>query len=82
MHRIVEAKPLPHYLLWLRFQDGVEGEVNLANLVGKGVFALWNDPEQFSRVSIDADTHTVVWPGGIDLCPDRLYQDLAGSGQG
>jgi hypothetical protein len=24
----------------------------------------------------------VVWPGGIDLCPDRLYQDLAGSGQG
>jgi hypothetical protein len=82
MHRIVEVKPLPHYLLWLRFQDGVEGEVSLANLVGKGVFALWNDPEQFRRVSIDAETHTVVWPGGIDLCPDRLYQDLAGSGQG
>lgn len=77
MHRIIEASPQPRYRLRLRFQDGLEGEVDLSDLVGQGVFALWNDPGQFGKVTIDPETHTVTWPGGIDLCPDRLYEDLA-----
>ena len=50
--------------------------MDLVNLVGQGVFALWNDPEQFARVSIDPESHTLAWPGGIDLCPDPLYRDV------
>jgi len=76
MHRIVAVQPLAQYRVWVRFSDGVEGEVNLSELVGKGVFALWNDPAQFAKVSIDPQSHTLIWPGGIDICPDTLYQDI------
>lgn len=76
MHRIVVAQALDGYRVKIRFADGVEGEVSLADLVGKGVFATWKDPDQFAKVSISPETHTLTWPGGIDLCPDTLYQDI------
>ena len=76
MHWVVAVQPLEVYRVMIRFSDGVEGEVDLADIVGKGVFALWNDPEQFATVSIDPESHTIAWPGGIDLCPDTLYRDV------
>jgi len=79
MHRILEAKPLKEYRVWLRFSDGVEGTVDLSRLVGKGVFKAWEDVAFFNSVSIDAETHTLAWEGGIDLCPDNLYAEVAGA---
>jgi hypothetical protein len=76
MHRIMSARPLPGYRLDLRFDDGVEGEVDLGHLVGKGVFASWQDPAEFAKVSIDPESRTVTWPGEIDLCPESLYEDI------
>lgn len=76
MHHIVEAKPLENYRIWICFADGLEGEIDLSDLIGKGVFAAWSDPAEFNKVYIDPETHTVAWPGGIDLAPDALYQDL------
>ena len=76
MHRIVSVKPLPNYRVRVHFSDGVEGEVDLSDMLGKGVFAIWNDPEKFAQVSIDPQTHTLTWPGGIDLCPDALYKEV------
>lgn len=79
MRKIVEADAREDYRLWVRYEDGVEGEVDLSALVGKGVFEPWEDPAEFQKVYIDPDTHTVAWPGGIDLCPDSLYEDLVGA---
>ena len=76
MHRIISARALPEYRLDLRFEDGVEGEIDLAPLVGKGVFAAWKDPAEFQKVFIDPASHTVAWPGDIDLCPASLYDDV------
>ena len=76
MKRIVEANALPNYRLFIRFEDGAKGEVDLSSMVGNGVFASWKDQAVFSRVAIDISTGTVIWPGGIDLCPDTLYSDV------
>ena len=76
MFRILEAKPLPEYRVWVRFSDGIEGEIDLSDMVGKGVFAAWLDPEEFKKVSIDLQTYTLTWPGGIDIAPDALYEEL------
>ena len=73
---IVKAEARPGCKLWVRFEDGLEGEVDLSSLVGKGVFAVWNDPEMFNQVGIDPESRTVVWPGNIDLAPDGLYEDI------
>ncbi len=79
MSRIVEAKSLDNYRLHLKFEDGVEGTVDLSEMVGRGVFSAWSDPDFFARVTVDPETQTVAWPGGIDLCPDQLYHDVAGA---
>lgn len=79
MRKIVEAEARSEYRLWVRYEGGAEGEVDLSDLVGKGVFERWEDPAEFRKVFIDPDTDTVGWPGGIDLCPDSLYEDLVGA---
>ena len=77
LYRIIEAEARPDYRLWIRFADGVEGEVDLSALVGRGVFDVWSDRRFFEQVFIDPDTGTVAWPGGLDLAPDALHRDIA-----
>jgi hypothetical protein len=77
IHRIVQARALPEYRLFVRFSDGLQGEVSLAHLVGRGVFSAWNDPAEFEAVSIDSESGTVVWPGGADLAPDELHKRIS-----
>ncbi len=79
MHRIVEVNPLENYRLRLRFSDGTDGIVDLSELVGKGVFSAWKDASFFNSVFIDSETRTIAWEGGIDLCPDKLYAEIAGA---
>lgn len=76
---IIEAKPLPDYRLWLRFSDGLTGEVDLSHLAGRGVFERWTVPGEFEKLTIDSDAGTVVWPGGLDVAPDVLYDRIADS---
>jgi len=79
--RISECQPLDNYRVYLRFDNGVSGEVDLSHLQGKGVFAAWNDPCVFKKVFVTTQG-ALEWPGEIDLCPDALYLRLAGASQG
>ncbi len=38
------------------------------------VFEAARTPEGFANVEVDAETGTVIWPGGADLAPDTLYE--------
>lgn len=76
---IVEARATGEHRLYLRFEDGVEGYVDLAQLVDfKGVFEALKDPAEVAKVSVDPELGTVCWPGGADLDPDVLYARLTG----
>jgi hypothetical protein len=71
---IVEAKALGEYRLYLRFEDGIEGSIDLAPVLSfRGVFAPLRDPTYFAQVRVDEGLGTVVWPNGADLDPDVLY---------
>jgi hypothetical protein len=76
-HRIELAETRPGYRVWIRFEDGTAGEVDLSDLVGQGVFASWTDAQEFERMFVDSESGTLAWPGGIDLAPDALYSDIA-----
>ena len=76
LDRIVAARPLPNYHVWIRFEDGLEGELSLTHLVGRGVFASWKDEREFQKMFIDEESGTIAWPGGIDLAPDALHHRL------
>jgi hypothetical protein len=77
MFRPVQVKALPDYRLWIKYADGVEGEIDLSELVGKGVFALWQDPEAFAQVYIGCDGQ-IAWSDEIDICPDAAYMTITG----
>jgi hypothetical protein len=77
---VVEVRARPNFRVWLRFEDGLEGEADLSDVAGRGVFRRWIDnPDEFSQVSVDAESGTIVWPGGLDVAPDRLYDEVARS---
>ena len=48
----------------------------LGNLLEIGAFQLWRDVREFEKVSVDPDTATVTWEGGIRLDADILYHDV------
>jgi hypothetical protein len=77
MYRPVQVKALPGYVLWIQYADGTEGQVDLSHLVGRGVFALWNDEHAFSRVHIGCHGQ-IAWSDEIDICPDALYMTITG----
>lgn len=77
MPKPLEVKPLAQYRIWIRYDDGVAGEVGLSDLAGRGVFAAWADATVFSSVHIGSHG-AVEWESEIDLCPDALYLRLTG----
>lgn len=69
------------YRLWLRYSDGTSGEVDLGDLVGKGVFRAWHDRAFFEAVRLDGHGG-IVWSEELDLCGDALYLRLRGLPEG
>jgi len=76
---IVAVEPVGAYHLRLRFEDGVEGVVDIASLVElSGVFEPLKDAGYFSKVAVSLEWGTVYWPNGADLDPDVLYSAMSG----
>lgn len=71
---IIEVKSLRDYWVYLHFEDGVEGKVNIAELIEfRGVFAPLFDPAYFAQVRVNMELGTIYWPNDADLDPDVLY---------
>ena len=77
MVRPIEVKARDGYRIWLRYSDGVSGEIDLSDLVGRGVFRAWNERTFFDRVYV-APHGSIAWSPDIEICPDALYVDLTG----
>jgi len=75
--RVVGVEVLGEYVMRLTFSDGVVRELDFASTVTAGVLKVLADPKTFAAVSVDEETGTVTWPGGIDLDPDVLHAGVA-----
>ena len=72
--KVVEVRPLEGYKLWLRFQDGVSGTVDLSGELWGPMFEPLKDNTLFAQATIHPELETVTWPNGADLAPEFLYQ--------
>ncbi len=71
---VTEVNPLDGYRLHLCFEDGVEGVVDVAEIVQfTGVFAPLEERAYFAQVRVDSEIGTICWPNGADIDPDVLY---------
>ena len=76
MKRVVDVRPLGGHRLFIRFDDGLQGELDLATFVRfDGVLAPLNDPARFAEAFVDLGT--VCWPNDLDLAPELLYEKLS-----
>jgi Protein of unknown function (DUF2442) len=71
---ITAATVVDHGVLRLTFADGLSAEIKVLDRMRGPVFAEARTREGFAKVVLDAETGTVVWPGGADLAPDTLYE--------
>jgi hypothetical protein len=72
--RIAEARVLDDHAILVRFTDGLEGVVRFSPDFFQGVFSHLCDPVKFREVAVVDGA--VTWPGGLDLAPDAMYQDI------
>ncbi|MBE0425132.1 MAG: DUF2442 domain-containing protein [Nitrospirae bacterium] len=73
---VKEAKYLHDYVIWLRFNDGAEGEVNLKDELYGEVFEPLKDLEMFKSFRVDPVLETIVWENGADFAPEFLYDKM------
>ena len=73
---VTDAKYLRNYVIWLRFNNGAEGEIDLEGELEGEVFSPLKDVEQFKRFHIDPEIETIVWENGADLAPEFLHEHL------
>jgi len=76
---VTEVRPLDGYCLHIQFEDGVEGVVDLAEIISfTGVFAPLRDRAYFVQVYVNPDVGTLCWSNGADIDPDVLYALVTG----
>ena len=73
---VTEAKYLKDYVIWVRFNDSVTGEVNLTKELEGEVFGPLKNPAIFKSFRVDPELQTIVWKNGADLAPEFLYDNL------
>lgn len=76
---IIDVKHVNGYKLRIKFEDGIEGVIDVATLIEfRGVFAPLVDPNYFSQVAVNSEIGTICWPNDADLDPDVLYSKVTG----
>ena len=67
------------YRIWVKFEDGVSGVVDLSDIAGHGVFKALEDRAFFETINI-LPHHSISWGGSddIEICPDTIYMELTG----
>jgi len=77
MRIVMELRAERDYMLWLKFDDGVEGHVYLGDLMGTAAYGAQIAENDFFKVVVDPVSHAVMWEGGVHLDADMLYRNLA-----
>ncbi len=73
---VKEAKYLHDYIIWLRFNDGTEGEVDLSDELEGEVFGPLKNKRAFKNFRVDSEIQTIVWENGADLAPEFLADNV------
>ena len=72
---LVHLEPRPNHCLFVRFEDGTSGEVDLSARLFGPMFEPLRDMDLFNQVRVD-EFGAPSWPNGADLAPDAIYEQL------
>ncbi|KJR41706.1 hypothetical protein MCHI_002405 [Candidatus Magnetoovum chiemensis] len=71
---VIEAKYMGGYRVWVSFNDGAEGEVDLSSELEGEIFEPLRDISYFKNFKILG--HTLAWENGADFAPEFLRESI------
>lgn len=75
---VCEATYQEDYKIWIKFNTGESGVVDLFDLIQKyKVASPLLDTDEFKKFYLDG-WPTLAWPCGFDLAPESLYERATG----
>ena len=70
---VTDAKYIEEYKVQVSFNDGRRGIADLSEALKGPVFTPLKEKSIFSKLEIDTELETIVWPNGADLAPEYIY---------
>ena len=74
--KISYVKYAGNHSIHIGFEDGVNGSVNLSDLVESGIFSVLKDVALFSKVYTTG--YSVAWSEELEIDAAALYAELTG----
>ena len=72
---VTDARYTRGYKIWLAFNDGTQGEVDLSSELHGEIFEPLRDSSFFQSFTLEG--HTLSWRNGADFAPEFLRGLLA-----
>jgi hypothetical protein len=63
---VIDFEQIGPYQLQVKFDDGVEQEIDFQPVLEGSMFGPLKDERLFSQVEVDLEVHMLVWPNGAD----------------
>ncbi|GJQ63962.1 MAG: hypothetical protein SCALA702_30150 [Melioribacteraceae bacterium] len=76
MAKIVSTHLLPDKILYVEYNDGITGELDLKKLANKPQYSKLNDQEYLESFTVDSKSGDIVWEGMEPLCKNALYRQF------
>jgi hypothetical protein len=73
---VVDARWIGDYKVWLEFNDGRKGVVDLADELHGEELEPLRDRDRFSQFYLDYGLASIAWLDGQDFTPEFLYDKL------
>ncbi len=76
--RVVKVQSLGKYNIHAVFNDGTEGDYDVSDMAGKGLFKIWETPGYFDRVFINPDNNAIAWNEDLEIDTLNCYLHIKG----
>ena len=74
--KVREVKYIADYTISIKFDDGINGTIQLNDLVQKGIFKLLQDKNQFAKVYTNG--YSIAWSNELEIDANTIYAELTG----
>ena len=78
--KVLEVKYISEYIISIKFDDGVNGTIELNDLVEKGIFKVLQDKNQFAKVYTNG--YSIAWSNELEIDATTIYSELTGKNFG
>ncbi|MBX9735238.1 MAG: DUF2442 domain-containing protein [Chitinophagaceae bacterium] len=74
--KVLGVKYKGDYMIQVSFQDGIEGVIDLSDLVDKGIFIELKDTQKFSTVYTTG--YSIAWSEELEIDAANIYAEITG----